>query len=59
LVFKFLQELVPNCRDVVIYLVESVNPSAYSCSLSGNFWAFDKCEGKCNFVNGGFEPSDS
>ena len=46
--FELVKELGPYNREVLIDVIESVNPGAHVLDPSGNFISFDKGEGKGN-----------
>ena len=56
--FKFIKELSPYNREVLMDMIESINPGAHVFDPSGNFISLDKGEGKGNFLDWRIKPSD-
>ena len=56
--FKLIEELSPYDREVLVDMIQSVNPGAYVFNPSGDFISFDKGEGKGNFLDWRIKPSD-
>ena len=56
--FKLIKELGPYDREVLMDVIESVNPGAYVFDPSGNFVSFDKGEGKGSLLDWRIKPGD-
>ena len=56
--FKLIEELSPYDREVLVDMVQSINPGAHVFNPSGNFISFDKGEGKGDFLDQRIEPGN-
>ena len=56
--FKLIEELSPYDREVLMDMIESVNPGAHVFNPSGDFISFDKGEGKGDLFDWRIKPSD-
>ena len=56
--FEFIKELGPYDREVLIDVIESINPRAHVFDPSSNFISFDKGEGKGDFLDWRIKPGN-
>ena len=56
--FELVEELGPYDREVLMDMIESVNPCAHVFDPSSNLVSFDKGEGKGNFLDWRIKPSN-
>ena len=54
--FELVEELDPYDREVLVDVIESVDPSAHIFDPSSNFVSFDKGEGKCDLFDRRVKP---
>ena len=56
--FELVEELGPYDREVLMDVIESINPCAHVFDPSGNLISFDKGEGKGNFLDWRIKPGN-